>query len=232
MTDKTSWTNEDLKGKLKEFASIYKTKPIDNNSGGMKSTHLFPTWFVIQRMQPKHIIESGTFQGQGTYFMELAAPNAKITSIEPRPNQIKWKSDKVNYTTIDFKDHEWKLDKSKTLIHFDDHQNTVERIKQMKSKGFKYAMFEDNYPTGKGDCYSLKQALDKRGADAEYLKDTLKTYYEFPPVFKTELTRWKDNWSAYETPEPLYHPNQYEKWMDCYFKEAQSYTWICYIELK
>ena len=101
----------------------------------------------------------------------------------------------------------------------------------MKQRGFKYAMFEDNYPTGQGDCYSLKQAFDTD--DAQYLKENLKIYYEFPPIFKTEVTRWGDKWDNYPTPSPLYVPNGegYETWMALFLGEATSYTWICYVEL-
>lgn len=226
------WTNDDLRSELKEFTELYKQRPIDNNRGGMKSSHLFPTWFLIKRMQPEYIIESGTFQGQGTFFMEKAAPEAQICSIEPRPEQIKWRSQNVLYYEEDFSTKNWNSE-GKTLIHFDDHQNAVERIKQMKVRGFKYAMFEDNYPIGQGDCYSLKQAIEGGGKDAAYLKKNLKLYYEFPPIFKTYLTRWGDEWSKYPTPEPLYEigGKGYENWMSELVAETTSYTWICYIEL-
>jgi len=225
------WTSEDLRFRLKEFFELYKLRPIDNNRGGMKSSHLFPTWFTINRLKPDNIIESGTFQGQGTFFMEKAAPQAVIHSIEPKPEQIKWRSKNVTYHTQDFTEINWDL-KGKTLIHFDDHQNAVQRIKQMKERGFKYAMFEDNYPIGQGDCYSLKQAFESK--DAEYLKNNVKVYYEFPPIFKTELTRWGNPWEEYSTPPPLYVESEkgYEDWMALFVGEATSYTWICYVELK
>lgn len=227
------WTNDDLRASLKEFVELYKQRPIENNRGGMKSPHLFPTWFLIKRMQPESIIESGTFKGQGTFFMEQAAPKSKIFSIEPLPEQIKWKSGFVSYSEPDFADWHWDLT-GQTLIHFDDHQNALHRIKQMKARGFKYAMFEDNYPTWKGDCYSLKKCFEKGGVDASYLKQNLKVYYEFPPIFKLPLTRWGDEWSNYKTPNPLYEVDGegYEDWMAIFVGEAQYYTWICYIELK
>ncbi len=229
-----NWTDNDLRAKLKEFSDLYMTRPIANNRGGMKSSHLFPTWFLIQKMQPEAIIESGTFQGQGTYFMEKAAPEALIFSIEPRPEQIQWRSDKVVYCTKDFSNFDWKKLQDGVLIHFDDHQNAFDRIKQMKELGFKYAMFEDNYPPGQDGMVTLKKCFHEKGKEADYLKKNIKLYYEFPPIFKLPYTRWGDKWDLYETPEPLYEVDGlgYENWMALMVGEAQSYTWICYVELK
>lgn len=227
------WTNDDLRADLKEFNDLYAQRPIENNSGGMKSSHLFPTWWLLKRMQPDLIVESGTYQGQGTFFMRRACPDPQIVSIEPKPEQIQHKEKGVLYTTVDFSEI-YKLAKnSNAIVHFDDHQNAMERLKQMKEKGFKYAMFEDNYPTGKGDCYSLKKAFEDK-KDATWLHENLKIYYEFPPIFILPFTRWGDEWKNYPTPEALMEVNGqgYEDWMATFVGEAMSYTWICYIELK
>ena len=93
-------------------------------------------------------------------------------------------------------------------------------------------MFEDNYPLTQGDCYSLKKAFYKEEDKAE-LENMLSVYYEFPPIFKLENTRWKDRWEEpnYPTPNPLLVEckKDYEK---IYLEEANDYTWICYVEIK
>lgn len=228
-----NWTNDDLRSTIKEFYDLYMTRPIKNNRGGMMSAHLFPTWFLIKHLNPKCIIESGVFLGQGTYFMEQAAPDACFWSLEPRPQQIQWKSTKVLYDKRDFANIRWQRG-GNIFTHFDDHQNAFSRIQQMKLNGFKYAMFEDNYPTGLGDCYSLKKCFSENGLEAQYLKDSIKTYYEFPPIFKLPQTRFGTPWGDYDTPDPLYEKDGegYESWMDLFIGEANSYTWICYVELK
>lgn len=59
----------------------------------------------------------------------------------------------------------------------------------------------------------------------------MSTYYEFPPVFKLEKTRWKDDWDEnYTTPQPLLTTVN-EDYQDIYLKEAADYTWICYVEI-
>lgn len=108
----------------------------------------------------------------------------------------------------------------------------------MKKGGFKYAMFEDNYPTiDVGDCWSLKKAFIQKGKDAEYLHKNIKCYYEFPPIFQLPKTRWGADWneSTYPTPRPLFDlakKNTYKDWITSFIGEAKGYTWICYVELK
>lgn len=228
------WTNDDLRASLQEFNELYIKRPIKNNSGGMKSAHLFPTWWLLKRLQPRRIIESGTYLGQGTFFMREACHDAFIYSIEPRPEQIQYQDGRVAYTRDDFNDIDFSKVTDNSLVHFDDHQNAVERIKQMKEKGFKRAMFEDNYPVeGIGDCYSLKKAFQNK-KDAAWLRKNLKIYYEFPPIFTLPKTRWGEDWSKYPTPDPLLVKDGegYENWMATMVGECQSYTWICYVELR
>ena len=69
--------------------------------------------------------------------------------------------------------------------------------------------------------------------DSRMLQKNLDVYYEFPPVCKTDKTRWGDEWNddSYPTPEPLLDrptkPSQ-----EIFLDEAKSYTWICYTKLK
>ena len=233
-------TNEKLRGRIKEFYGLYLNRPIAVNRGGMLSPQMFPSWYVLKVMQPEYIIESGVFQGQGTYFFRKACPEAKIICIEPRPEQIIHRDLKAEYYKEDFKDIDWDKiipvnERENTLLHFDDHQNAFERIKHMKKLGFKYVMFEDNYPKDLGDCYSLKKIWMENGENADYLRENLNLYYEFPPIFKLPKTRWGIDWDEkLPTPEPLYIKDGvgYENWMALFVGEAPNYLWICFVELK
>ncbi len=69
--------------------------------------------------------------------------------------------------------------------------------------------------------------------DSRMLRKHLEVYYEFPPVFKTDKTRWGDEWNeeTYPTPRPLLErPTKpsHELFRD----EARYYTWICYAKLR
>jgi hypothetical protein len=230
---KVKWTRQELKDALEEFSVLYNSRPIKNNSGGMKSTHMFLSWFIIRSLKPDYIIESGIYKGLGTWFFEKAAPKAKIHSIDLDLSKREYISRNAVYHNKDFRFIDWRnIAKENALCFFDDHQNAVERIKVAEEKCFKRIIFEDNYPTGQGDCYSLKQAFDRNSDDAAYLKKTLKIYNELPPIFQAARTRWNDAWinDKYPTPEPLYR--QVEKqYLRLYFDEATYYTWMCYVEL-
>jgi hypothetical protein len=254
------WTRKDLIDLLAEFAELYQARPIQNNTGGMEAPHMFSTWVTVKWLQPKSIIESGVFKGQGTWLLERACPTASLYCIEPNLDGIEYKSKQAKYFKEDFSTLDWTdLRQDETLLFFDDHQNYYERIQLAKWFGFKHLIFEDNYPPYRGNCYSLKTAFMNEGIrpnlkerlkktlgrrntfshvlpnkiHSKYLERNIDIYYEFPPVFKTELTRWGDAWDEviYPTPEPLLK-NVSEDYQQIYLDEAKSYTWICYVKLK
>jgi len=204
----------------KEFLGVYNTRPIkESNMGGMMLPHLFATWYMLKQLDPAYIIESGIFRGLGTWVMEQACPNAKITSIDINLGQRKYISQNVFYEQYDITEYDWRLIGEDCVIHFDDHQNALDRVTWAKDKGFKHLIFEDNYPEGIGDCVSLKQ-------HPEFIKKELKEYIEFPPVYKDSRTRWQTDWN--DGPAPLY---KRARPLNPYWKEALSYTWICYARI-
>ena len=263
---KVNWSNEEIISLIPEFLALYKEKPIKDNQGGMKAPHMFATWFMLKKLNPKNVIECGIWKGQGTWLIEKTLPDANIFSIDIKLNMREYISDKVTYFNKDFSLIDWTQidDKENTLLFFDDHQNAFDRIKKGKEFGFKNFIFEDNYPAKQGDCYSLKKAFQLAGfkpgnhankslkgiisqiikhrktktiipnsKDAEYLNNTLGIYYEFPPVFTKEQTRWGDNWNDndYPTPAPLFKEIEYD-YLNLFNQEAIYYTWICYAKLK
>ena len=82
----------------------------------MKSSHIFPIWYVLKKTKPKYIVESGVWKGLGTWFFEQASPNSKIISIDPNPSFRVYTSPNVEYTKTDFIDYNWDgIDKNDTL---------------------------------------------------------------------------------------------------------------------
>lgn len=243
------WKREDLLSHLKEFDSIYANRPVKDNNGGMKSPHMFMSWFVVKKLKPKYLIESGVWKGLGTWFFENASPETQIISIDPHPHHRIYTSTKVDYRIDDFLKTDWSnLPKDDTLVFFDDHQNFFLRLQKCVDENFKKIMVEDNYPVQQGDCYSPKKIISRKDYITHvdgiktmsskddnhfsYFEQHVSIYQEMPPIFKDEYTRWGDLWDeSYPTPYPLLtdmdkltYPTLYD--------ERKDYTWICYIEIK
>jgi hypothetical protein len=199
-------------------------------------------------MKPKYIIESGVWKGLGTWFFEKASPESEIICLDPNPFYQVYTSPSAKYYTQDFSKVEWSkvLDVNETLVFIDDHQNSLDRVKQCDFFGFKKVIFEDNYPYDQGDCYSIKKILsgkdyciDNAGSrtyheanlnDKSFLESVIEIYQEMPPIFKEEYTRWKNKWE-YETPDSILLKEELEDFPE-FIKETLDYTWICYLELK
>lgn len=267
---KVNWTRDEMLGKLEEFSTLYSNRPIKDNVGGMKSSHMFLAWFALQAIQPKAIIESGVWMGQGTWFFEQACPEASLYCIDLNLNNLLYKSPHARYFCKDFSTINWTgLPREHTVLFFDDHQNAYERLQTAFWFGFKHAIFEDNYPIKHGDCYSLKKAFSRSGytpqnyrsssviykvfrklgyhkdklcrtklippndVDESYLRERLETYYEFPPIFRPQITRWGDEWNdeEYPTPEPLLI-GVHRDFHQIFFDESLDYTWMCYVKFK
>lgn len=241
------FSREEMIELIDEFHQLYQTRPIKDNNGGMKSGHMFPAWFVIKQLQPNYIIESGVWKGLGTWFFEKASPNSKIISIDPNPNFRVYTSSNVDYRTVDFTEQDWNdVDKENTLVFLDDHQNSLQRIKFAKQKGFKKIMIEDNYPYNQGDCYTPKKIISQKKyvidlagnrtwyesvpEDYNYFVKNVIKYQEFPPLFKDTLTRWGDEWSDENYPTNKELLTDDIKYHD-FFEERKDFTWICYLEL-
>jgi hypothetical protein len=75
--------------------------------------------------------------------------------------------------------------------------------------------------------------IESNESDSHMLRKHLDIYCEFPPIFKSDTTRWGDAWSesSYPTPKPLLErPTKPSH--DAFLDEAVFYTWICYAKLK
>lgn len=274
-----SWSRDEILASIDEFLTIYDDRPIKDNQGGMQAPHMFAVWFMAKKLSPELIIESGIWKGQSTWLLEQACPQAKLVSIDLNLKRREYISDNAIYSDRDFSEQDWTNISDQTLVFFDDHQNAYKRLQQCKWFGFKHIIFEDNYPSTQGDCYSLKKAFASVGFqpvgsqpkstqksfsrkifnklaslsginynfltpqyettsiqpnnfDSRILQKNLDIYYEFPPVIKTEQTRWGDEWNGtYPTPKPLLKQSLKAS-QDIFLDQATSYNWICYAKLK
>ena len=249
------FSRSQMKQKIPEFLRVFAERPIKDNHGGMRAPHLFATWFMVQALDPTHIVESGVFKGLGTWLLERAAPRARLYCIDPDPAARVYRSSRAAYFTRDFSELTWDLPRERTLLFFDDHQDALARVVLAERLGFVHLLFEDNYPVGQGDCYSLKKAFMGEPAPRaqgfvervrrvfsgaspaerepdRYLERTLETYFEFPPVRRASTTRWGDAWTEERYPTPPALSEGAAEPDDPFVAEAQAYNWICYARLR
>eukprot|EP00268_Persea_americana_P031291 TRINITY_DN3042_c0_g1_i4.p1 TRINITY_DN3042_c0_g1~~TRINITY_DN3042_c0_g1_i4.p1 ORF type:complete len:293 (-),score=55.47 TRINITY_DN3042_c0_g1_i4:307-1185(-) len=160
---------------------------------GMGFDHSFGLWFIARWLKPDLMIESGAFKGHSTWVLRQAMPETQIISLSPRHPEKYLKKGPAyvdgNCTYfagkdfVDFGSVNWKRvmnkhgvsDLSQVLVFFDDHQNELKRLKQALKAGFRHLVFEDNYDTGTGDHYSLRQICDQfyiRGGGHSCFRDS------------------------------------------------------------
>ena len=69
-------------GLFEIFEKLYEQRPIKNNIHGMRFQHMFATYFILKKLKPSFVIESGVFRGQSTWLIENTLPQANILSID------------------------------------------------------------------------------------------------------------------------------------------------------
>jgi hypothetical protein len=158
-----TWFKKNINNELINFLKLYIKRPIKNNIGGMRINHMFSLYFILKKIRPDFVIESGVYRGQSTWLIEKTLPEAKLLSIDPNLNNRIYISKKAKYSIIDFKYQNFEKIPKNTLVFFDDHQSHLDRIMQCKFFKIKHIVLEDNYTANKGDFYSLKHLLRGSG---------------------------------------------------------------------
>lgn len=241
--------NHDIMRELDEFSHLYSQRPIFDNSGGMKSPHMFGLYRWLKDHQPELIIESGIWKGQGTWLLRKTCPSSRIISIDVNMSNRVFVDERASYydkdiTTLDLKSLVRNFDQDKVLVFFDDHQNFDNRVDFLIESKVRHVIFEDNYPTGQGDCVSPKKLIEASERNEEIqekyaklsaervrsIRNKIGKYTELQPIFVDSMTRWKVPWN-YETVKPLLSHDDSHAYKD-FFDERFDYTWICHLELK
>ena len=185
-----NWTNHEFLNELKIFTSIYKTRPVKENKGGMMFPHMFATFFILRKLKPKLVIESGVYKGQSTWLIVKSVPDAEILSIDMDLKQRVYISNRAKYSNIDFKYHDFSNIPEDTLVFFDDHQSHIDRIRESKFFNIKHIILEDNYPALCGDFLTIRHVYSGSGFSHPLtFKNIIKTtYLLFNQFFKKKIS--------------------------------------------
>jgi hypothetical protein len=160
------FTNEELLDYLPEFIKVYDTRPIKNNIMGMGINHSFAVYALLKKLNVSHVVESGIAQGHSTWLIENSIQDIDLISVDLDLSLRKYisKNSNTNYMEGDIEDISFEdIDTNNTIVFFDDHTSVLHRLKFLYAWGFRYAIFEDNYPPGHGDSYSIRKILSDYG---------------------------------------------------------------------
>ena len=183
-----------INSELKSFLNIYKNRPIKNNKGGCRINHAFAIYFILKRLKPKLVIESGIYKGQTTWLIEKTLPKTKLICIDIDLSQRKYISKKAKYSDIDFKFHDFSKIPLNTLVFFDDHVNHLERIKEASFFKIKNIILEDNYNNKGGDFQTIKQLFENhKFIHNESFFSYIKTLFLFSKVIIKKIISNKYN---------------------------------------
>jgi hypothetical protein len=154
----------DLRSELERFLELYMDRPIKNNIGGMGLNHSFAFWRMLRILKPDLVVESGVWKGHSTWLIENALPESRIISFDIKLSKREYVSQKAIYVENDFQYFDWASeDVTNSLILFDDHQNSFNRVVMASFFGFKNMIFEDNYTSDNGDFYTLNHIFSNSG---------------------------------------------------------------------
>ncbi|MDA7769905.1 hypothetical protein N8925_01185 [Candidatus Pelagibacter sp.] len=188
-----NWTKDEILNEMEIFIPIYKTRPIKANYHGMMFPHMFATYFILRKLKPEFVIESGVYKGQSTWLIEKSLPDAKILSIDIDLKQRSYISNKARYSNVDFKYHDFSNIPDNTLAFFDDHQSHLDRIRETKFFNIKHIILEDNYPALCGDFLTMRHIYANKGFNHPLnFNNILKTAYLLFNLFIKK--KFKDNY--------------------------------------
>jgi hypothetical protein len=179
----------DIERDICEFLKVYDRRPIRPNEGGMRLNHSFATWFILKTLRPATVIESGVYRGHSTWLIEQACPNARLFSLDPDLSHLVYRSSKSTYLSKDFAECSFAdVDPAEVVCFFDDHQNAYQRLKDLRWAGITRAIFEDNYPCGEGDCYTLRHVL--KGFGHDHIEMSQKYLGHWPRRWRRRMLEW------------------------------------------
>jgi hypothetical protein len=154
---------------LDDFMQNIYEDSFETNDGGMKINDMFSFYFLLKKLNPATIIESGVWNGFSTKLIrKTLGEKCKIISLDPREipeNGYIDKNINTRYFTgklfVDFKDLDLnEVNLETVLCFFDDHQNAAQRLLQCIEKKVTHVFFNDNYPINLGSHYTIQHLIE------------------------------------------------------------------------
>ena len=183
---------------LEDFCTNIWDTGFSANNGGMGAPDLFSLYYVLNKIRPKIVIESGVWNGVSTKLIRKVLPDSTILCLDPRKipetGYIDTNKNTVYYTGDQFKDFKEldlsSYDPNEILVFFDCHQNACLRLQQCLEKHITHVFLNDNYPAECGSHFTIEHLMkgDTRlhsitDVNKQRLLDSIQVYKIFPNIY-------------------------------------------------
>jgi len=146
----------DFGSEIERFWQTYSRRTFTHNRRGSGFHNAFWIYLFSRMINPTLVVESGVWQGQTSWLLEQACPDATIHGFDIDLRNLEYKTGKVVFHEQDWNQYTFKnVNGDKSLVFFDCHINHATRIIEAHRKGFRHLLFDDNPPAHKLYAYGL-----------------------------------------------------------------------------
>jgi hypothetical protein len=139
---------EEIADCIAKYREAYLAAPITKNVYGLNFTGGLSLFVMAHFLNPKVIVESGTYKGLSAYILSSACPAATIHAFDTNLRDLSFRTPGVEYHECEWMTREISCDPVETgLCYFDDHQSQAMRVVQSYERGFRHLIFDDSWPT-------------------------------------------------------------------------------------
>ncbi len=133
---------------LEAFLPLYADRPMPTNKGGSGLNDSLWLWMLARSLAPEVIVESGTWRGHSAWLFRQACPDATIATFDLEvPSGGRHEEPSVTYSLQDWSESGLTLPRGlEGLVFFDDHVSQARRLREAAERGFRLALFDDNFP--------------------------------------------------------------------------------------
>ena len=170
---------EDVRRLVEDFFELYPARPVLDNAGGSRFHACFWLYLMARRLDPRLIVESGTWKGQTAWLFRQACPAAAVHCFDPNLTRLVYRDRSIQYHERDWAGWEFEsVDPEKSLCFFDDHIDQSKRIREAGAKGFRRLLFDDAPPAHKVYSFgypglpTVGMLMDPRVEDGEVFEWT------------------------------------------------------------
>jgi hypothetical protein len=132
---------------IAKYREIYLAAPMTKNVYGLNFPAGLSLFVMAHFLDPKLIVESGTYKGLSAYILASACPTATIHAFDPNLGDLSFRTPGVEYHECEWMTRQISCDQVGTgLCYFDDHQSQAMRVVQAYERRFRHLIFDDSWP--------------------------------------------------------------------------------------